>query len=521
MSDSPASTSSSLKHDLRTPLNHIIGYGEMLIEELEDGDDTSGLAPDLRKIHSAGRRLLGVVHELFDESIPESDRLNETRLHQEVRTPINQIIGYVELLQEEAESIEEAFMEDLGKIHAAAHRLLDLVLTHFGDGRFPVSAAERVEQRAPTTFTTRTESESSGTQQARRQGAPSVGRLLVADDDPDNREMLARRLQRLGHEVETVANGKDVIERVRSGGIDLLLLDIVMPEMDGYAVLDHLRINPPPDFLPIIVLSASDDSSRVAKCIEMGAEDYLPKPFDPLLLQARIESSLEKKRFRDREATYLKTIKKEKQRADDLLAVILPSAVAAELKMRGHVKPRRMESVSVLFTDIVGFTTYCEHRDPETVHRDLQELVETMEDVATAHGMEKIKTIGDAFLGACGLLTFTDNPTRDAVQCGLAMIEGAEQLLTPWKIRVGVNTGPVVAGVVGRQKYQYDIWGDTVNTAARMESQATPGTVCVSDATYELVKSDFKGKSLGTPEIKGKGTIELFEITGMSNAEPH
>ena len=155
------------------------------------------------------------------------------------------------------------------------------------------------------------------------------------------------------------------------------------------------------------------------------------------------------------------------------------------------------------------------------MHRDLQELVETMEDVATAHGMEKIKTIGDAFLGACGLLTFTDNPTRDAVQCGLAMIEGAEQLLTPWKIRVGVNTGPVVAGVVGRQKYQYDIWGDTVNTAARMESQATPGTVCVSDATYELVKSDFKGKSLGTPEIKGKGTIELFEITGMSNAEPY
>ncbi len=141
-----------------------------------------------------------------------------------------------------------------------------------------MSAAERVEQRAPTTFTTRTESESSGTQQARRQGAPSVGRLLVADDDPDNREMLARRLQRLGHEVETVANGKDVIERVRSGGIDLLLLDIVMPEMDGVAALK--RLIEVDSQAKVVMISAVNQKQKLSECIRAGAMDFIVKPFE-------------------------------------------------------------------------------------------------------------------------------------------------------------------------------------------------------------------------------------------------
>ena len=501
--ETPDSPSSSLKHELRTPLNHIIGYAEMLIEEGEDSDGNSSALlealPDVRRIHSAGRRLLGVINDLFDESIPESERLDESRLHHEVRTPLNQIIGYVELLKEESSDDGHAFLEDLGKIHTAAQRLLELVLANFDAERFRGIDAEQVHEEPAITL----------------RPPNQIGSILVADDDANNRDMLARRLRRLGHSVSVASHGREVIEEVRSGSFDLLLLDIVMPEMDGYGVLEHLRNNPPPSSLPVIVLSASDDSERVARCIEMGAEDYLPKPFDPVLLQARIDASLEKKRFRDREAKYLQTIKRERNRADDLLRVILPGTIAAELKMRGTVKPRRVDPVAVLFTDIVGFTSYCEPRDPETVHRDLQELVETMEQVAMAHGMKKIKTIGDAFLGASGLVTLTENPTLDAIHCGLAMIEAAQELLTPWQLRVGVHTGPVVAGMVGRQKYQYDIWGDTVNTAARMESQATPGSVCVSADTFALVEQACTAKSMGQREIKGKGVIELFEINGL------
>lgn len=115
-------------------------------------------------------------------------------------------------------------------------------------------------------------------------------------------------------------------------------------------------------------------------------------------------------------------------------------------------------------------------------------------------------------MAAAGLITQSDDPVRDAVACGLELIEAANLLPTPWQLRVGIHVGPVVAGVVGQQKYQYDIWGDTVNVAARMESQAPPGSVCVNAATWETIRDAVIGRSLGEREIRGKGVIEVFAI---------
>lgn len=509
MPDQPPAPA-SLKHELRTPLNHIIGFCEMLIEEAEDdeGGQRATLVPDLRRIHEAGRRLLGVVNDLFDDSIPEAERLEESHIHHEVRTPLNQIIGYTELLQEDAADLgDAASAEDLAKIHTAAHRLLELVMANFGSARFPVDESERLDPDHPVKLLHR--------QAPLRRHDHLTGNILLADDDAANREMLTRRLRRLGHTVTTASDGREVLEMVRVGSYDLLLLDIVMPELDGYQVLEYLQANPPPAALPIIALSASDDADNVARCIEVGAEDYLPKPFDPTLLQARIDSCLDKKRLRDREAKYLRTIQREKERSDDLLHVILPADIAAELKATGEVKPRRIDNVAVLFADVAEFTSYCESRDPETIHRDLQKLVKELEILTAAHGMEKIKTIGDAYLAAAGLLKITDDPALDCVRCGLAMIEMTKILPSAWKLRVGVHCGPVVAGIVGRQKYQYDIWGDTVNSAARMQTEACPGTLCVSTETWQLVKAHCRGRSLGLREIKGKGQIEVFAIDAL------
>ena len=265
----------------------------------------------------------------------------------------------------------------------------------------------------------------------------------------------------------------------------------------------------------MLVLSASDDASKIAQSIELGAQDYLPKPFDPVLLQARIESCLENKLLRDREAQYLRTIQREKERSDDLLHVILPSDIAAELKESGGVRPRRIENVAVLFADVAGFTSYCESRDPETIHRDLQDLVKELEMLTAAHGLEKIKTIGDAYLAAAGLLQVTSTPALDCVRCGLAMIKAAEKLPSSWQIRVGVHCGPVVAGIVGRQKYQYDIWGDTVNAAARFQAKASPGALCVGAPTWKLAAPHCEGKSLGEHDIKGRGRCELFQVDAI------
>ena len=501
----------NLKHDLRTPLNHIIGYCEMLLEECAS-EAPPQLVADLERIHLAGRRLLMVINDLFDPIKSAAYKGNPALVHHEVRTPLNQIIGYAEMLQEEAsEQGASAFAEDAGKILRAARTLLQLVVENFGDSAAglenPAAIASatflRHDEIVPASFTSTT---------LRAVASEQGGSILIVDDDEGNRAMLSRRLQRLGFETTTAENGRNALEKLKSARFDLMLLDIQMPELNGYQVLECLKAEGMLAGIPVIVLSASDETEKVARCIEMGAEDYLPKPFDPVVLQARIGASLEKKRLRDREVSHLRQIQEEKQRSDDLLHIILPHDVAHELKATQSVKPRRLENVAVLFCDIVAFTAWCDKHAPHEVLDHLQSLVEAFESICLECGLEKIKTIGDSFMATAGLLAPAANPALDCVRCGLAMIAKAKELPPHWKVRVGVHAGPVMAGVVGRRKYQYDIWGDTVNTAARMEQAALPESVCVTADTWQLLAAHCDGARQGNVDIKGKGALELYRI---------
>jgi len=237
-------------------------------------------------------------------------------------------------------------------------------------------------------------------------------------------------------------------------------------------------------------------------------------------LRARIGAGLEKKRLRDREISYLRQIQEEKQRSEELLHIILPEDVAEELKATDSVKPRRFEKAGVLFCDIVGFTAYCDQHSPEEVLPQLQAVVEAFEEITTRNGLEKIKTIGDSFIGTIRLNAPVANPALNCVQCGLAMIAAARRLPPYWEVRVGVHVGPVIAGVVGRRKYQYDVWGDTVNLAARMEASAEPGSICVTAATWELLEGHCRGLPLGRLEIKGKGALDLFRVLKVQGRRP-
>ena len=504
---------SSLKHELRTPLNHIIGYCEMLMEEAHD-QSLDVYQPDLERIHTAGKRLLGVINDLFDATKSIAYRTDRSLLDHEVRTPLNQIIGYAEMLQEEARAHgQDSFVADLDRIHGAARELLRCVVEHFipalDNAGAPLPSPG--PEHGATTFLRR-QPFSPAPSAPSAAASPVTGTLLVVDDDEGNRTMLARRLMRLGHRVTLAENGRQALEYLRAQPFDLLLLDIQMPELNGYEVLGRLKADPALRSLPVIVLSASSETDRVAHCIELGAEDYLPKPFDPVLLQARISACLEKKRLRDREQLHLRQIEEGKQRSDELLHIILPHDVAEELKATSIVQPRRFENVGVLFCDIVGFTAWCDQHTPEEVLENLQALVEVFELLTTQHHLEKIKTIGDAFMATAGLLAPRENPALDAVRCGLAMAAAAQSLPPRWQVRVGVHVGPVIAGVVGHRKYQYDIWGDAVNTAARMEAAAQPGTVCVNGDTWRRIAPSCRGQSLGSIAIKGKGEQELFHV---------
>ncbi len=273
----------------------------------------------------------------------------------------------------------------------------------------------------------------------------SNARILVVDDIEQNRTLLKRRLTRLGHsELEEAENGRQALELMRSAPFDLVLLDIMMPEVDGYQVLEAMQADDELSRVPVLVISALDEMDSVVRCIGLGAEDYLPKPFNAVLLKARVGACLEKKRLYDAEARYLAEIEAEKRRADELLHVILPAEAVRELKANDEVKPRRHDEVAVLFSDIVGFTAHCDKHSAETVVRDLQALVETFETIAEEHGLEKIKTIGDAFMATAGLLRKVDNPVQSAARCGLAMLAATERLPVEWQVRVGLHFGPVV-----------------------------------------------------------------------------
>jgi adenylate cyclase len=340
-------------------------------------------------------------------------------------------------------------------------------------------------------------------------GAPAI---LLVDDDENNRYTLSRRLQRENFtDIAEAADGRTALTMLRERPFDLVLLDVMMPEMDGYEVLNNIKSDMNLRDIPVIMISALDAIDSVVRCIELGAEDYLPKPFNPILLRARIGASLEKRRLRFQEEAYTHQIETEKRRSDELLHAVLPPGAIRELKATNEVRPRRYEGVAVLFCDIVEFTSYCDRNAPEQVVAELQTLIEEFERIVATHGMEKIKTIGDALLATAGLLQPVDEPLIAAVRCGLDLVAGTRRVSPHWGVRVGIHHGPVVAGIVGKRQFLFDLWGDTVNMASRVGACAQVNSVFMSSLEWMRIRSQCHAKSHGAFDLKGKGRVELVE----------
>ncbi len=514
-----------MRHELRTPVNAILGYSEMLIEDA-DPDQEGGPLSDLQKIQAAGRTLLNLINEILDPAKIDAAKENldleafGVRIRHDLRTPVNAVIGYAEMLIEDAEADgQDEVVADLRRIHTAGQKLLALIDDIVRLSGVEQGSGEDVAQ--DTTVSSMIQDVVSSIRtldEADRGPAVVGGTILVVDDNEMNREMLSRRLERQGYTPVIAENGRRAFELIRLSEPDLVLLDILMPEMNGYQVLERLKADPRLRHIPVIMISALDEIDSVVRCIEIGAEDFLSKPFNPVLLKARIGASLEKKRLRDREVLHLKQIEAEKKRADDLLHVILPDDVVEELKSTNNVKPRRYEDVAVLFSDIVGFTPWSASREPEEILENLQLLFEGYEELAAKWSMYKIKTIGDAFMSTAGLVFPVENPVFNAVSCALEMAQLAQELPAHWQVRVGIHAGPVMAGVAGRKQYLYDLWGDTVNTASRVESHGVKGAVCVSGSAWLRVKDRFEGESRGIIPVKGKGEMEIVRIIGPLSA---
>ena len=353
----------------------------------------------------------------------------------------------------------------------------------------------------------------------------SASRILVVDDSSLMRMGLTRSLKQLGFEqISAVANGKDAFARIMSEAFDLILLDIEMPGMNGLEVLEAMRASHVTD-IPVIVISGGTDSEDAIRCIEMGAEDYLPKSFNPVLLRARVTNSLHKKRLRDHDRIRLETIRlqheivsREKERSENLLLNILPQEISNRLKNGEDIIADSHEAVTILFADLSGFTALSRTMPATRLVAILNAIFTEIDRIMQRHGIEKIKTIGDCYMAVSGLPAARSDHAPALVTVAFEMLKALadvnETYGTQLKMRIGLNSGNVVAGVIGLRKFTYDLWGDAVNVASRMESTGAVGRVHVSELTARLLPANFELEERGMVEVKGVGQMSTYFVNG-------
>ena len=346
--------------------------------------------------------------------------------------------------------------------------------------------------------------------------------ILVVDDSRMMRAGLTRSLNQLGFtKISEAVDGRDAVAKLTEKSFDLMLLDMEMPEMNGMEVLAAMRLNPQLHGVPVIVISGAEQIELAVQCIEAGAEDYLPKPPNQTLLRA----SLEKKRLRDLDRLRFaqlqaekELVELEKEKSEKLLLNILPGAIAGRLKGGEKSIANGHPTVSVMFADLCGFTAMSRKTTPEDLVTILNSIFTAFDQIVIKHQVEKIKTIGDCYMLVGGLPTHRDDHAEAVADAALEMVAALDRINasrgTDLKMRVGIHTGPVVAGVIGQIKFTYDLWGDTVNVASRMESSGMPGMVHLSEQTSAALHGHFALEERGMVECKGLGQVKTFFLKG-------
>ena len=510
---SKRTTAAQLRHDLRTPFNQIIGYSEMLIEDAE-ASSNDFVSSNIGRVLNDAQQLLALIDEILD---PHAQRPSQERLNRDLLFPLSHLLNHVERLVVSAQQRgQDEVTADIERILEAVKRLDEIVSSGavtkaLSSTRQPLEPAPAVRD-APNA--------------ERRMSVlahSDTGKILVVDDNESNRNMLSRRLERQGHRVKLAENGKRALEMLREEDFDLVLLDVMMPEMDGYQVLEHLHADDKLRGLPVIMISALDQLDTVVKSIELGAEDYLPKPFNPVVLRARIGACLEKKRLRDRERAYIKKLRSEQERSEQLLLNILPRPIAERLKEGQRTIADVFPDVTVLFADLVGFTRMSEQLPPAELVAMLNKIFSMFDQLAEKHGLEKIKTIGDEYMAASGLPMPRPDHAEAMAEMALDMLAVIERFNAKRnrgvRIRIGMNCGPVTAGIIGTKKFAYDLWGDTVNIASRMESHGIANAIQVTESTYKRLRHKYAFQRRGIIHVKGKGALCTYFLVGRRPAK--
>jgi class 3 adenylate cyclase len=313
----------------------------------------------------------------------------------------------------------------------------------------------------------------------------SAGYVLVVDDEEHNRTLLVDTLEARGYEIAEAEDGAQALEMARTRVPDVILLDVMMPNMDGFVACRELKLDPRTAPVPVLMITALSERRERLMGIEAGANDFLNKPVDLQDVILRVGNAVYTKRLYDR-------LQAEQEKSERLLLNILPKHIAERMKAGETHIAERFGEATVLFADLVGFTDLAAHIPADELLALLNEVFTAFDAITARHGFEKIKTIGDAYMAAGGLMPGTVDCASAAVALAKDMHGEIEKINLNYnmsiRLRVGINQGPVIAGIIGTTKFSYDLWGDTVNMASRLESMAQPGTIQIAPCVHEKLK---------------------------------
>ncbi|HEX5691925.1 MAG TPA: adenylate/guanylate cyclase domain-containing protein [Roseiflexaceae bacterium] len=378
--------------------------------------------------------------------------------------------------------------------------------------------------------------------------------FLIVDDAATDRFALALMLDDAGYsdllQAGSAAEAIACLAERSPDDVELILTDLNMPGVNGIAACQQIKALPMWSDIPIIMVTGSDEVNDLSAAFAAGAIDYITKPANAVELLARVRSAVRlkhemdsrKARERDLEALNQQLeevladlaeqhtlLQREQAKSEQLLLNLLPPPIAERLKQAPGIIADRFEAVTVLFADIVGFTELAASVAPEALVSLLNEVFSCFDQLAEQYGLEKIKTIGDSYMAVGGLPMPRPDHATAVARMAIEMQTAVQALSSAaLNVRIGIHSGPVVAGVIGQKKFSYDLWGDTVNVASRMESHGQAGAIQVSAATYQLIQHAFRCAARGRIQVKGKGAMEVWHILGPKTepataqvSEPH
>lgn len=513
-----------LRQELLAPILSIEGHSELLKDLIKD----QACLADLTKIRNAAMQTRALVDEMLaaetlQREDAERDKQRSTYRH-DLRNSVGAISGYSEIILEELEDLDD-LSEDarvyLDHQLADAFKLLQMLDTLFQDEReFGEDSESDLNVDISSVFDSFDRSD--------KETAEVIsGNILVVDDNDSNRNLLAHQLSRQGHTVSTAPGGRKALDMILENKPDLILLDLFMPDMNGFDVLQEMHADEALRAVPVIIITGLSDRSAAVKCIEAGAFDLLIKPVNPSLLGARVIACLERKAWHDKEQAYQLELEKSytfirkvfgRYLSDEVVHQILESDEGMQMGGGKQV-------VSIMMTDIRGFSMLSQELDPQDCVKLLNNYFGTMTPLIQKYDGVIDEFLGDAILAIFGAPVITEDHAQQAVACAIEMQRAMVEVnrnnqkwgLPSIEMGIAVNTGEVVVGNIGSEtRSKYGVVGHQVNLTARIESFTVGGQIMVSEYTINALEPEVSIAQSMEVDAKGiKQPVKIHEITGI------